>query len=201
VPSPSPTLVVVSGPPGAGKTTLAHAIADALGCPAICRDDIKEGMVHATSGYRASLSHDLNLRTLATFFDVVRLLLNAGVTVVAEAAFQDRVWRPRLEPLLDLATLRIIRCTVRADAHARVARRLDTSPRRAAHDDRAYLHTRVPDGEPPDRFGWIRLPAPVLDVDTTDGYDPQLADIVAFIDGFGAATQSTRGAPHDASGG
>jgi predicted kinase len=42
-----PTLVVVSGP-GSGKTTLAHEIARAVGCLAICRDEIKEGMVHAT---------------------------------------------------------------------------------------------------------------------------------------------------------
>ena len=41
----SHTHVVVSGPPGSGKTTLAHAIASAVGCPAICRDEIKEGMV------------------------------------------------------------------------------------------------------------------------------------------------------------
>ena len=39
-----PTLIVVSGPPGAGKTTLAHEIARAAGCPAVCRDEIKEGM-------------------------------------------------------------------------------------------------------------------------------------------------------------
>ncbi|WP_433685874.1 zeta toxin family protein [Nocardia sp. CA-119907] len=32
-----PTLVVVSGSPGAGKTTLAHALATRVGCPAICR--------------------------------------------------------------------------------------------------------------------------------------------------------------------
>jgi adenylate kinase family enzyme len=47
--SPLPTLIVVSGPAGSGKTTLAHAIASAVGCPAICRDEIKEGMVHAAS--------------------------------------------------------------------------------------------------------------------------------------------------------
>jgi adenylate kinase family enzyme len=38
-----PTLIIVSGPPGSGKTTLAHEIARAVGCPAICRDEIKEG--------------------------------------------------------------------------------------------------------------------------------------------------------------
>jgi predicted kinase len=45
-----PTLVVVSGPAGAGKTTLAHRIAEAVGCPVICRDEIKEGMVHTSPG-------------------------------------------------------------------------------------------------------------------------------------------------------
>ncbi len=39
-----PTLVVISGPSGAGKTTLAHLLARRIGCPAICRDEIKEGM-------------------------------------------------------------------------------------------------------------------------------------------------------------
>jgi cytidylate kinase len=46
-----PVLVVVSGPMGSGKTTLAHRIAEAVGCPAICRDEIKEGMAHATPGF------------------------------------------------------------------------------------------------------------------------------------------------------
>jgi adenylate kinase family enzyme len=30
--SPRPTLIIVSGPAGSGKTTLAHAIASAVGC-------------------------------------------------------------------------------------------------------------------------------------------------------------------------
>jgi predicted kinase len=191
----SPTLVVVSGPPGAGKTTLAHTIAAAIGCPAVCRDEIKEGMVHARLGTEPGPGDDLDLRTLATFFDVVRLLLTGGVTVVAEAAFQDKLWRPALEPLLDLAAVRIIQCTVDdAVAHARVARRLEQSLNRAAHDDRAYLQTRTTDTrDSPDSFVWIALAAPTLRVDTNDGYHPQLPEILAFVNGSGGEVDRTLG--------
>ena len=55
------------------------------------------------------------MRTLPVFFEVIELLLKAGVTTVAEAAFQDHVWRPRLAPLLGLATVRIVHCAVDAE--------------------------------------------------------------------------------------
>ena len=42
-----PTLVLVTGPAGSGKTTLAYAIGAALGCPVVSRDAIKEGMAAA----------------------------------------------------------------------------------------------------------------------------------------------------------
>src|SRR6266851_4732024 len=105
---PLPTLVVVTSPPGSGKTTLAHQIARAVGCPAICRDEIKEGMMQATPGFVPRPGDELTARTLPVFFGVLELLLRAGVTTVAEAAFQDRLWRPGLEPLRNLAQLRIV---------------------------------------------------------------------------------------------
>jgi predicted kinase len=177
-----PTLIVVSGPPGSGKTTLAHEVAGAIGCPAICRDEIKEGMVHATPGFVPGPGDPLTMRALDTFFDVLRLLVGRGTTVVAEAAFQDRLWRPALEPLADLASLRIVRCAVDADVgHARMTQRANENPLRKAHEDGYRLE---------DADGWrrshasfvpISLPAPTIDVDTTDGYDPGLTEIVAFV--------------------
>ncbi|GAA4564476.1 AAA family ATPase [Planotetraspora kaengkrachanensis] len=177
----SPTLIVVSGPPGSGKTTLAHEIARSVGCPAVCRDEIKQGMAHATPGFEPTTGDPLNLRTLTVFFDVLSTLLRAGVTVVAEAAFQDKLWRPNLTPLAEVAAIRVIRCTVGADvAHERIALRAAQEVHRAAHADQDLLRA-IADGERPiESWVPISLPVPTLAVDTTDGYDPCIEDVVSF---------------------
>ena len=179
--SRKPTLVVISGPPGAGKTTLAHLLARTIGCPAICRDEIKEGMVHAIDNFVAAPGDDLNLRTLPTFFQVLELLLSAGVTTVAEAAFQDRLWRPHLQPLRRLADIRIVHCQVTAEtARARIHRRQSENPTRRAHAD-THLISQQSHGDGHDSFHRVELDVPEIDVDTSDNYRPTLDEIVAFI--------------------
>jgi predicted kinase len=109
----------------------------------------------------------LTVRTLPVFFEVLRVLVGAGVTVVAEAALQDRLWRQGLEPVLDLAELRIVQCTVDdAVVRERLARV------RPAHVDQ---------GLPVRDFERLSIAAPSLVVNTTAGYVPDLVEIVAFV--------------------
>jgi predicted kinase len=181
--SARPALIVVSGPPGCGKTTLAHEIARAAGCPAVCRDEIKEGMAHASPGFTPGEGDELTVRTLPVFFGVLRLLLEAGVTTVAEAAFQDRVWRPHLEPFLPVAAIRVVHCIADPEAaFERAVRRGARDATRLAHPDPAaagregYLRRLR-------TFDRVRLDVPSIEVDTTSGYRPGLEEIVAFAAG------------------
>jgi predicted kinase len=178
---PKPTLVVVSGPPRSGTREVAHAIGERMPCPVICRDEIKEGMVHASgTDYDPAAGDDLNQPTLAVFLEALRMMVMAEVTVVAEAAFQDRLWRSGLEPLADLARLRIVQCHV-DPAIARERREA------AAKAGSGRFHTRIIGDDIDDwkqafaSFERLSLAAASIDVDTTHALAPDLGEIVRFI--------------------
>jgi predicted kinase len=145
----------------------------------VCRDELKEGLVHAHAGARVP-GADAAVR--AVFFEALGVLVRAGVSVVAEAAFQDRVWRPGLEPLAAHTQLRVVQCRVDpALARRRIAGRLAAGGHRAAHADRELLAAPPGAGNLLDDFTPLSLPGvPRLCVDTTRGYNPPLADVVAF---------------------
>jgi predicted kinase len=163
-------LVVVSGPAGTGKTTLAHALAREIGCPALCRDEIKEGLVFGRDDFEAAIDDELTRAASSLFFELLHVMVERGLTVVAEAAFQHHVWAPRLEPLLRAGVdVVIVQChTDRAVARERVRQRGSSRP---AHADHAVIER----GDAYfNEFQRLALEAPTFDVDTTDGYDPPL---------------------------
>ena len=91
-----PYLVVVTGRPGAGKTTLAGELSLAACLPVISRDQLKEGYVRTQGVPSSELPGDVNRIVTELFFESVERLIDGGVSLIAEAAFQHSVWSSKI---------------------------------------------------------------------------------------------------------
>lgn len=86
-PDPPPSLVVVTGPPAAGKTAIAEALRAALGLPLLAKDAFKESLGESLGISEPSASRRLGAAVFDLISILLRELLSAGVSVVAEGNF------------------------------------------------------------------------------------------------------------------
>jgi predicted kinase len=177
-----PFVIVVTGQPGSGKTTLAHALARRIACPALCRDEFKEGYVHTLGGSHASLGPDINARLYPIFFESIDFVVSRGISVVVEAAFQHKAWAPKLTELAERSRVAIIICSVEPSlARSRwIERGLADSARERFHGDNVARAAAGGAGLPADQYDPPHMDLPTLTVDTTDGYNPALDQVVSF---------------------
>jgi len=174
-----PLLIVITGRPASGKTSLAHLLATEIKCPLISRDELKEGYVNTMRLAHHQLNEKANSDIYETFLGVINLLISRKISIVIEAAFQHKLWEPLLAKLLNKAEARIIICKIPLEiAKERFYKRILEQPeRKKYHDDVTIEHTVLLTED----YEMINIPLPTLEVDTTDKYNPDLKGIVNFI--------------------
>ena len=105
------------------------------------------------------------------------------MTVVAEAAFQDVRWTDGVAPFREQVDPRIVRCRVPAQISFERAglRAASSEQHRRAHGD-STMDKQLADWEEAFAgFEYASLDAPAIDVETTDGYAPDLETVLRFV--------------------
>ncbi len=163
-------LILVTGHPGAGKTTLARRLAADLRLPLISRDNLKETLFDTLGWSDRAWSRRLGGASYELLFHVVETLLATGVSCIAESNFAPEYHTARLAELQHRLCFRVCQVLCTADPETllrRIRERDESGKRHPGHVDRIAIQDlieriRSDPGRP------LALDGVVLEVDTTD---------------------------------
>jgi predicted kinase len=167
-----PPLVIVSGPPAAGKSRLAASLCSTMHLPVIAKDAIKEVLMdHFGDG------EPVGAAAFAVQFTIAGSMLNDGCGLILEGAFFHD--QRELSSLVSKARAAIVHVEAPLDrlVERYTLRASDRHPGHRGVEALPDLRARVLSGayEPPD------LGIPVLRVDSTIGCKPSELEIEAWL--------------------
>lgn len=134
-----PTVLLVCGPPCAGKSTLAHALRKSLGWPLLAKDTFKESLFDVLGWSDRAWSKRISRASYALMFGVARELSIAGQSYIFEGNFRWSETEAHFASLIEVRRLRFVQVFCTAPTAVLVQRwrsRGDTGERHPGHLDR-----------------------------------------------------------------
>ena len=166
-----PLLVLVSGPPAAGKTAISRRLADELCLPLVAKDAIKETLFDTLGVRDLAWTRDLGRAAIALLWQSVEEFLRAGHSVIAESNFHSATDSERLAALHERHGLRVcqIHCTAPAAVlWARTVERERSGLRHPGHQGISLVRTELESRLAQGVWDPLRIAGPTLTVDTDD---------------------------------
>jgi predicted kinase len=163
------TIVLVTGHPGTGKTTLAKVLALALKLPLTGRDQFKETLLDTLGWSTEEWANKLSIASWTLLYQQIERLLEAGVDQIVESNFDPRYANSHWQRLRQQYSFRLIQIRCEANAEVLLSRyhqRIADGTRHAGHinrsDDATFLAI-IRNGP----MSWIDIDSIHLSVDTT----------------------------------
>ena len=150
--------------------------------PVISRDEMKEGYVN-TYGVTQQLPDNTNDLISEFFFGIVNQYLAANISVVVEAAFQHKVWEPRMPKIRELSSPWIVLCASDDALTARrlLRRELENPNRAFYHGAKTVAHYRETGQILSAEYVAPKFDVPTIQVSTDGEYIPSVDEIVKQI--------------------
>jgi predicted kinase len=170
-PLASPLVIIVTGPPASGKTTIGRPLAAALGLPYFSKDDIKESLFDSLGSQDREWSRRIGLASVRLLFRCAQTLLECSQSFALESNFYPQWDTPRFRELHTHFGCRFIQVVCTADTTTlidRFSRRATSGDRHPGHADASSLHDLLP-RIASERWDALDLPGPVLTIDSTTG--------------------------------
>ena len=176
-----PALLILTGPPAAGKSRLIKELARRLDLPLVAKDTIKEALMDVLPAATVEESETLGRAAFAVLYSVAGSLLDAHAGAILEAAFHREQAERELAPLVERSRAAVVHISAPHGVIAgRYRERAEDGSRHPGHHDServGELPAQLEAGvyEPPE------LGIPVLRVDTSQNrYRPDVDEIAGW---------------------